>query len=146
MRRAEIGDEQGRLGERRELLQALHQPGAREERRGARVAFGCVPVEEAVLRLRGAQALEKRGGGGDESRVLRFAFLGFAKAGRDGIVDLLRQIQILPGERGEKGVEEVKPAQLRGARHFLALGVTSRASGARLLISLTNSDTSRNSL
>ena len=113
-----------------------------------------VPVEETVARLAGAEAFEEPGGGGDKGRVGGFdrlttgraAFRGLAEGGGDGVVDLLRQIEILPGERGEQRVEEVKPAQLGGARHFLGFGVVPWVPGARLLISWTNSETSRNSL
>ena len=146
MRVAQVGDEECGLGIGGKAFETRHDPGPGEERRSGVVIGAGVPVEETVTRLAGAETVEEFGGGGDKSRVVGLALHGLANGGGDGLVDLLRQIEVMPGEWGEERVEKMEPAQLGGSRHFLCFGVAPSAPGARLLISWTNSETSRNSL
>ena len=146
MGRAQICDEQRGLGINRELPQSLHHARAGEKGRGTRIVGAGVPVKKTMLRLVCAEFLKKSGDGGDKRRIGRFAIHGITQAGADGFVDLLGEIEILARERGKKRVEKVEATQLGRARHFLDLGVSGGSPGSRLLISSTNSDTSRNSL
>src|SRR4051812_43267196 len=103
-------------------------------------------MEETVAGLRLAKAGEELGRGGHKGRVTRRALFRFREAAGDRGVDLLGEVEVLPGERGKQRVQEVEPAQLGGARHFLLFDVSEGRRGARLVISSTNSETSRNSL
>lgn len=144
---AQIGDEQCRLAEGGELLQAGHDAGARKKWGSGVRRGGGVPVEEAVLRVIG-EALGEELSGGRVERVIKgcgkFRVLGglgfeFSEAEGDGGLDLLGEVEISAGDVREQLVDEVQATEVvAGPPHF--------SGWSRLLISSTNSVTSRNSL
>ena len=71
-------------------------------------------------------------------RIGRRPVFNLGQARRDGRLDLLGQIEVVTGQVGEEGVDEMQPAEVFELRHFFGF--------PRLLISSMNSDTSRNSL
>lgn len=119
-RGTEIGDEQRGLRKRREVFEAAHEAVAREKRRGGRFRRGGVPVIKAVVGLTIEEAREQARGRGGESGIIARGELGmrgglrfeFRETERDGFFDLIREIEILPGDGREERVDKMKPAKI----------------------------------
>ena len=129
------------------MLQAGHDAGARKKRCSGVRGGGGIPVEKAVLGEIREASSEEGGRGGVEGVVKgrgKFGVRGglgfeFAETEGDGGLDLLGEVEVAAGDVREELVNEVQATEVvAGALHFCGL--------SRLLISSTNSVTSRNSL
>ena len=138
MGRPQIGHEQGRFAIAREPFEAGQHAVTGEEGRAGGGGGGGIPVEETVVLPALAQPFEQLAGGGGERGLGGRAGFRVGEARRDGRQDLLREIEVVPRESREKGVDEMQPAKVFATGHFLGF--------PRLLISSMNSETSRNSL
>src|SRR5664280_627422 len=138
VRRPQIGHEQGRFVEPRELLEAGQHVFAGEKRGGVGGRSGSVPVKEPRILTSPQQPFEQPAGGGGEGGIRRRTRFRLRETRGDCRLDLLGEIEVVPGEAGKERVDEMEPAQVVAADHFFGF--------PRLLISSMNSETSRNSL